>query len=266
MSRKLNAHERAHLYAIRYLADEARWCELLDVKKSEVGNGNGYSVARSEYFLFEQLEPYREFGRHFFGMFGSSLSWWWHEGTHALTGSLNGDTLKDNALAARFSYLTTHLLCYQQFGFLFRVPSFLPAGLAHWAERSHKKHEDSFMVMGVPNDNKNEWNWNPPDWDQDLYRTVNDGKHKGFVALGLIDKDDQLTPPFRGQAWSMMKYLAGLDRKKFAIYLKTALNKRLDESAIEALARASTKAFGVTLPELEAGWKEWVLKGRKDRK
>ena len=259
---RLSPHERAHLYAMRYLEAEHRWCDLLSVKPERIGNTDLVRLARSEYFLFENLEPYREFGRHFFGMFGSSMSWWWHEPSLSLTGSLNGTDVKDDALAARFAYLTTHILCYQHNGFLFRIPSFLPAGLSHWAERSHSKRVDSFMVMGVPTQSKSEWSWAPSDWDADLSNSVKAGKSKPFVTLGLIDKDDQLTPPFRGQAWSMIKYLAGVDRAQLGTFLSTALHKRQNESAVEALARAAEVAYGKTLPELEAGWKEWATKGR----
>lgn len=264
--RRITPHERAHLYAMRYLACEARWCELLGVAPAGIGRVEGQTIARAEYYLFEKLDAYREFGRHFFGMFGPDLSWWWHEQSHSLTGSLNGDGLADDALSARFSYLVAHILTYQQFGFFYRVPSFIPAGLGHWAERSHRNRQDTFMVMGTPSANKEEWGWKAPDWDRAVRDMVNTGKSKPFIAMGLIDMDDQLTPPYRAQAWSMVKYLAGVDRGQFGQFLRIALNKRRSETAIEALARAADTAYGATLPELEAAWREWVLTGQRARR
>ena len=258
---RLTPHHRAHLLAYEYLRSEREFLSIMDCERGRLGAGPGISVARAEYFVFDNEEVYQEFGRHFFGMFGKALSWWWKTEGALPIGSVNGTKLKDAQLRARFRYLTQHIMLHQYSGFTFRLPVWLAAGLGHWTERRTKGHKNSYMVMGTPAA-KAEWGWDGANWHREVYNLVNTKKSQSFIKLSLMTKEEELTPLYRAQAWSMTHYLMGLDAKAYGVFLNRILTKKASETPVEAVAAGVEKAYGCLIPELEAGWREWVMAGR----
>lgn len=268
---KLTPVQVAHLYGLRYLKIEAMFEDLLclnekaeDYRPGRFGGGAHYgSKGRSELYVFPEEDPYREFGRHFFGVAGAHASYWWHSETETIIGAFHSEGLKPDEVNGRFHHLVAHDLVYQYRAFYHYIPAWIPNGVAHHFARRTGKVKNTYMILGGADKRyKDAWEWDKKGTKQDWWREakilVKSGSARALTQLGLQTHYQELDPRYHVQAWSMINYIIGMGKGRFRTFLDEIMDKKDDDSILQVQQRALLRACGVNMVQFERHWKEWV--------
>ena len=98
----------------------------------------------------------------------------------------------------------------------------------------------------------------PPDWDQFVRDLVASGRAGALDALTATPRR-ALSQRSRIQAWSLVKFLIGADRARFARLLRRLLHAEHSADPVAAFASALPEAFGADPDQVQRAWKAWVL-------
>ena len=273
LNRKLTPPQVAHVFALRYLHLEQMWRELMCLDPEETPHrpvrlrGHYGSKGRSELYVFPKAEPYREFGRHFFGAAGQHASYWWHGDTEVVIGAFHAGALDHGELLARFDHMVAHDLVYQYRAFYHYLPAWVPNGIAHHFARRNKNVRNTYILLGMPDRaNRPGWEWDQDgtkrDWWREAKALVNAGEHRPITKLGLYTHYQELHPRYHVQAWSMVNYMLGMGKARFRTFMDEMKTKSEDESLLEVQQRAFLRAYGVNMVAFEQHWRRWVSKTR----
>lgn len=264
----LTPHQRAHLYAFRYLRMEARFLDLFCLDRDQRHFIAPFPAqhlgakGRSEVHLFPQEKAYQEFGRHFFGGCGRWTSFWFHEEVEACVAAFNGEGVSDPVLAARFDHQIAHHLLYQYRSFYNFLPVWFPEGLGHWFEKRHAVHENTICVLGL----LKEYVYADNDWWKAAKDLVNLNEDLPLAQLAMQEKQHELKPKWHPQAWSLVNFMIGLGKDKFRRFLDVLKTKGDSESMVELQYRAIETAYGTDLVSFQKAWRNWVLATKPARR
>lgn len=277
LKRKLTPEQVAHALALRYLRLEDMWRELMcldpDKEPHRPARLDGHygSKGRSELYVFPKAEPYREFGRHFFGAAGQHASYWWHGQTEVIIGAFHGGGMDSGQLLARFDHMVAHDLVYQYRAFYHYLPAWVPNGIAHHFAQRNKKVKNTYILLGMPSKpHRAGWEWDKDgsktNWWREAKALVRAGEARSITKLGLQTHYQELHPRYHVQAWSMINYMIGMGKGRFRTFMDEIKNKPEDESLLEVQQRAFLRGYGVNMVQFEKHWKQWVTKTKPPKR
>lgn len=264
----ITPHQRAHLYALRYLQMEAQISEILCIDPSHPSfkppapDKHFGSKGRTEIYLFPKEEPYREFGRHFFGGSGPLTSWWYHPEDEANVAALHGASPNDQVLAARFDHQMAHHLIYQYRGFNELLPAWVTEGIGHWFERRHATHENTYCILGLTKD----WKFDEIDWWSVVKDQINNNEDLPLHQLGQMTKLAELKPKHHPQAWSLTNFMLGIGTNRFRTFIDILKSRGAEESVAECHYRAIETAYECDLVTFQKAWRKWAMATRSGRR
>lgn len=269
---QLTSVQRAHLFAWRYLRTEAQVRDLLGLlpgsPRHKPGGPHGHFglKGRLEFYLISGEEPYQAFGRHFFGAFGKSASWWFQKDQDQLISSLHDTKISDDVLAARFDHMVAYLIGHGYRNRQHLFPEWVPASLGHWFERRHPRCEDTFVINGVPGTaHATAWKWNESDFWGAAKRLIAEEEAVALTELCRKEGVD-LNPRERMQAWSLLNFMISKGEGRLRVFLDEMKRRDQFESVLEVQVRSIEKAFGMGVVEFENEWREWVRRTRPGRR
>ncbi|MAB90677.1 MAG: hypothetical protein CMJ90_14640 [Planctomycetes bacterium] len=277
LKKKLTPAQVAHALGLRYLRLEQMWRELLCLDAKEASHrparlaGHFGSKGRSELYVFPKDEPYREFGRHFFGAAGQHASYWWHGETEVIIGAFHAGELKHGEFLARFDHIVAHDLVYQYRAFYHYLPAWVPNGIAHHFARRNKEVRSTYILLGAADSaHQAGWKWDEGgarrDWWREAKALVRAGDQQSITKLGMSTHYQELPPRAHVQAWSMVNYMIGMGKDRFRTFMDEMKSKSEDESLLEVQQRAFLRAYGVNMVVFERNWKRWVSKTRPPKR
>jgi len=270
---RLTPVQVAHLYGLRYLRLEAMWRDLLCLDSWRDGfrppvrnlpDGPHFgSRGRSEMYVFSKEEPYREFGRHFFGAAGAHASYWYHADTESVIGAFHATDLKPTEVYGRFVHLAAHDLTYQYGGYYHHMPAWIPNGIGHYFARRLGKIKNTYILNGTPeNKHKQAWEWdkagNKQNWWREAKALVKSGSARALMQLGLQTRYVELEPRLHVQSWSMVHYIIGMGKGRFRTFLDEMMMMNDGDSLLQVQQRALLRGCGVNMVQFERHWKAWV--------
>jgi len=261
---KLTGRQRAHLWAIRMLRTQSAVADLLDLdpngRLKADSHGAGYRPLRHrscELYLFSNPLTLEAFHRHIF-----------KPDTRAIVGEVLGsgpvsaillDDAPSDALRRRFVHTAAFQLIRTHRRMEGGIPDWISLGLSHYFERRQlrlsKKSKDEARTL--PDTKKT-----PRDWNQAVRDLVAGGRAGELGALSATPGRG-LTTNTHLQSWSLVKYLLGIDPKRFGKLCSALLHTRPGITPQESLRRALKAAYGHYPEDVEKGWKAWVLKGSR---
>ena len=273
LKRRLNPVQVAHLFGLRYLRLEAQFKDLLcldpDTKhyRDLMVGGHFGSKGRSELYVFPKEEPYREFGRHFFGAHGKHVSWWWHKQTESVLGALYRGNARWPEFHARFDHLVAHNLSYQFRRFQHLLPAWVPNGIAHYFAKRHAKHRNTYILLGTPTSkHQTEWGWDKDNWWSEVKTLVKSGEARRLTTLGIQTMYIDLGPRYHVQAWSLVNYMIGMGKVRFRTFLDVIMEDVDQDSILEVQQEAFLRAYGVNMVQFEKRWKGWVSRTKPPKR
>ena len=265
---KLDAHQLAHLYAERLIATESALLELLDLgdygfHRGKPGPYSEPSADRSELFLFGSTKTADLFDAFIRG-----------EEPHR---TLDGTTFKGRpvvglsvqgfgpeAARRRFAYAAAGSRLRALAKNDGAAPAWIRIGVAHVLEHaagSGVRGADDAEADTLPPDPFQPTQKAPADRAAFVREFVDEGKAPHFDALSAT-VESALTPKSRLAAWSICRFLAAVDRPKFA-----ALYAKLNHAAPtpdrpKAFSDAVRQTYGSEVSVLDNAWRAYIL-GRK---
>ncbi|NRA96819.1 MAG: hypothetical protein HRU14_11495 [Planctomycetes bacterium] len=265
-STRLTGHQRTHLWAIRTVQIQRAIEDLLDLDengglKPSTYNSGYRPLAHKgcELFLFSNQSPHDAFRRHLFqpqtrGLGGEILG----------SGPVTAITV-DDAPSAAIRRRVLHASSLQLLRIHRRleggIPAWIRVGLAHYFEwrqtKSARTRTDEAGTLPAGTDV-------PRDWNQAVRNLVASGKAGELGALS-VTPERGLTLASRLQAWSLVKYLLGIDPKRFGQLCAALLHTRPDVMPQEGLRNALKATYGHYPEDVATAWKTWVLKGSKKK-
>lgn len=261
---KLTGRQRAHVWAVRMLKTHSAVADLLDLDQDgrlkPSSYGEGYRPLRHrgcEIYLFSNKASLEAFHRHIFkpetrGIRGEILG-------SGPVASLLLDDADEAALKRRFTHTAAMQLVRMQRRMEGGIPDWVQIGLAHYFERrqqkvSSKKKDDARTLPPSKNI--------PRDWDQAVRDLVASGRAGELGALSATPGRG-LTATTHLQSWSLVKYLLGVDAKRFRQLCSALLHTRPGSTPQETLRAALKATYGHYPEDVEKAWKAWVLSGSK---
>ncbi len=250
---ELDSHARAHLWLnrIRKLGDQ--FGALVDPQSkgwSTIDVEGGTREIRIEMFLFSRKEAHDAFVQRAF-----------QPGTFPLSGALlpSGATgavhlergLSPQAWMRRVTFSTARQYARSWTRFRSTVPPFIEVGLAHYFElRPGSAHFDEAGTF--PPDLKP-----PEDIDQFVADFVTAGKAADLTPLSQTPESG-LSARSRAQAESLVRFLVGLGREKFGVFLDGIRNARANRPVELAFRDALKAAYGEDSVAVRGAWESWV--------
>lgn len=272
---RLDARQVAHLYALRYLEMEAKLNDLLMVgsksrpKEARYDPGSNFGLrSRFEFYVFPTEKSYREFCRHFFGVFGLSSSWWFDPKAEVMIACMHTEGMSDAECAARFRNLVAHNVVHGWRGRNAKTPNWVAAGLGHYFENGHRGAKDTFVLNGTPEKQyKPAWDWKPGrNWFTDVRKILSKSESKSMAQLAMIRDDVKLPPRLRVQSWSLVAFMLAQEGGRFRVFLDELKVPKELESELETQDRAIRKAYGVDMATFEKRWRAWVSKTKPPKR
>ncbi|MAG55337.1 MAG: hypothetical protein CMJ83_03515 [Planctomycetes bacterium] len=256
---RLTGHERAHLWAIRMLRTESGVADLLDLdERGELkSRGPGYRPLPHkgcELYMFSSAATHDAFRRHIFkpstkGLAGETLD------SGPVTAMLMDDQ-KSAPIRRRFLHAASLQLIRAHRRLEGGIPAWLEIGVAHYFERRQskvnrfRKDESGTLPPGLES---------PRDWDQAIRDLVAAGRSGELTALSATPERG-LTVNSRLQSWSLVKYLLGVDGRRFRRLLVELLHTRPGTTVQDGLRAALKASYGHFPKDVEKAWKSWVIK------
>jgi hypothetical protein len=268
----LSPAQRAVLYGLRYLRMEARFLDSLgllaadgDRRPLRLGGDHLGSKGRFQVFVFPTQEPYREFGRHFFGCFGWYTSWWYNKREDGMISALHATATRDADLLARFEFQVAQSLVYQYRAFYHHLPIWIPAGFGHHFQRLHRQVKPVFPELGYGK----ALEWDERNWDRAVRSLVASGKDIPLVKMAGLTQFPNFDGEFKGvhhaQCWSMVNFAMSFGPERWRRFLDEMKVKSRDESLVEVQYRAIDRAFEADLVSFHTAWRKWALSKKRRR-
>lgn len=269
LGERLDAAATAHLYALRYLRTEARMAKLMGLEGGQapgvMARPSGHFGLRSrlEFYIFPTEISYREFCKHFFGVFGSTSSWWYEADADAMVACLHTEKVNEPEVVARFEHLVVHNFVQGWRGRLAKTPIWVATGLAGLYERRHPAGGATYLLNGSPDAQwKTAWRIPEGDWSAIIRDLLRSGEDKKLAELAMIQEHVQLPPRHRVQSSSLVAFLLAQGESRFRVFLDELKSPKPQESQVQVQERAIRRAYGVGMPELDQAWRAWTAKTR----
>jgi hypothetical protein len=151
---------------------------------------------------------------------------------------------RDRCLA----YFDAGILSQAERGCPDRDKGWLSAGFSYYCQQAVLNRVRvgtvEYLVTETPNEN---------DWNSAARRAMEKGDFRPWSEL-LAFRLEALSPADHLESFSVVSYLMGLDGPKFARFIVASREGMKRGEALQT-------AYGKTLAELEADWKEWVNNG-----
>ena len=256
---RFTGHQRAHLWMERLVLLESALGELLALDPAgelrPLSDGmRPLAHPRAEIYLFDAAEACTGFVRHLFGpdaQPGDGLQTDDGPVAAVLVGSCGAE-----AGRRRFLHAGTLALLRRHRRLDGGIPPWLEIGLAHFMERRlHGAQERRDTAFTLPAGMES-----PPDWDQFVRDLAISGKSGSLDAL-TATPGRALSLRSRIQAWSMVKFLIGVDRTRFSLLLRRLLHAEPAAEPVPTFAAALKEAYAADPKQVEQAWKAWVLSG-----
>jgi hypothetical protein len=264
---KLDAHQFAHLYAERLVALEAALVDLLDLgddgrKKSKPGPYAVAEAERAELFLFGDPKAAAAFD----GFLGGE------DGPPGLSGAyfkqrpvagLSVHGFSPNAARRRFAYAAASVRLRSLAVGDGAAPPWLRIGAAHVLEHAaDPEGRGDDVADTLPPDPFRPDAKAPADRLAFVRAFVDEGKAPHLDALSASE-EAALTPKSRLAAWSLVRYLAGVDRARFAaLYLRLVDGAPTPDRA-RSFADAVRLVYGIEVAALDNAWRVAVVGEKK---
>ena len=257
----LNKHQVAHLYLIRAnrLLRDFCWLvgnnqEQISEKWPHLGDYLGMKN-RLEVYIFRRQREYFQWAIRYIGR-GSEHGQCWHMfNDRMMVLGMHAQNQEDPQTTNFMFHRLTHNMLDAYRMYSFKLPAWFQMGMGHWVERRESRNWNSFCysegeLPKVLFTTK---------WCPKIKKMVRKGKLEPFVSLCSNDEYAQLPFEYHLVSWSWVCYLWRLGPEKMPLFINELKNKKEGETLYQAQIRAFQKAYGITLLQFEAGWKEWVL-------
>ena len=265
-SNKLTGHQRAHLWAIRTLRIQGAIKEVMDLDDNGGLKPSSFSAGYRplahkgcELFLFSNPSPHAAFTRHLFqpqtrGLSGETLG-------SGPVAAIMLDDAPTGSIRRRMRHASTLQLVRVHRRLEGGVPAWMQIGLAHYFEwrqtkTTRTKKNTAGTLIGATEGLR--------DWDQAVRDLVASGRAGELGALSATPERG-LTLQSRLQAWSLVKYLLGVDQGRFTQLCSALLHTRPGVNPQQALRTAMKATYGHETNAVADGWKTWVLRGSKKK-
>jgi hypothetical protein len=263
-STRLEPHAAAHLWAERLIALDAALAELLEL--SPVGQARAttdiYSSTpfdRAEIVLFSEEKAHESFESFLGGdPVRSRADGRIFKGRPVVGVRVDGDDR--NATARRFMFASTSTILRSLSRDERPSGSWIRIGVAHLMEQlsAPKPTIGGDAASGtMPADEHDARFRSPEDRMLAVLQLVDEGKAPRLAALAHTDEGG-LSPRSRLVAASVVRFMAGLDRRRFAAFWKRGVLQAGGPDPSKDLSAATQAAFGCDVPTFENAWKVWA--------
>lgn len=258
---ELNPHEMVHLYLVRAnrLLRDFYWIVGRDqegIAKDWPHLGPYLGMqSRQEVYIFGRQRPYMEWGARYIGRASDDGQCWHMFVDKFLTMGMHAQGHEDPRTANYFFHRLFHNLLDAYRYYSFKLPAWFQEGMGHWVERRESVQYNSFCFSeGVIPQVLYTSRWLPR-----IKKTVAKGDFLPFVEICSREEYGQLPLEHHMLSWSMVCFLWRMGPEKMPVFINELKSKQQNESLYQAQVRAFHKAYGITMLQFEAGWKEWVL-------
>jgi len=263
-TRRLSGLQRSHLWTLRLLQNEAALADLLELHAKgrllpDQAGRRPIELPRFEIYLIDRRDQHDSFRHHIFP-----------RGTDPLVGALldlgplpmpaslvwlgSGSALEKRrrlAFAATIPSIARHRRLKGG------IPPWLMLGLAHFMEQRLWHQRAGRDLAGIlpgkgPFD---------ADWKKTVRSLILEGKTANFATLNTLGLGD-LNAPLRMQSESIVRFLLGLDPKRFAKLIRRFLNRSLKSEALTLMRRAAKELYRTDLARLQRSWRLWASRER----
>jgi hypothetical protein len=247
----LNAHQRAHLYAIRAERILAHFSALTGNTKPFLGMMGHY-----EFCLFEDYQTHHRFVDKYMGRAMDKMGAQGHQKEppnfffySTYEGLAQGS---DRNLSNHFIHSVAHNLIDGYDNYIEETPAWLEEGLAHYYERrEHTAFHTFCWAEGKP-----PTMFEKPEWAATILNLVRRGKDASLSLWCEKLLPGELTAEEQGICWSIVKWLIETEPVRFA----AMIDKAQDFYAKPTSTQCIEHAFGVSPGVLHQRWREHVLK------
>jgi len=152
----------------------------------------------------------------------------------------------------------THRLAYNFIvgfrSYQYDLPAWITLGYAHLMERRERTNFNT-LIFGEGRIPKFRL---PKKWKVGVKKMVLANKMRPFQQIADFENVASIKPSEHPLIWSQCSYLMQLDQKKFGKMIHVLKDKKTGESTRNLLIRALRMSFGLTLSQIDEGWKAWV--------
>jgi hypothetical protein len=258
--KSLDAHQAAHVLALRLARMQSDMAEVLDLDgsalvKREAGPGQPVSASHVDVCVLSKPSAYDAFVAFRFAP-GS----WPLEGAvfdRVPTGAALVPNLKDAAAARQFAFTSAMQLLRKLARDDPGLQPWLQVGLAHaFEERAFNAGPRPWPSGTIPPELEE-----PKDWEAFVADLVTAGKSGDLGAMAATPRHG-LSVRSRLQAWSMARWLIAKDPKAFAAFVRRLLHAAPGDPPAKLLLGAVRAALGHDLVSLVTDWEATVKKAR----
>ncbi len=254
----ITPHQRAHLYHFRAHRLLAEFQHLVgyDPKAPYMVYAPPFMGMRQkwEVYIFRKQKDASAFVEGFLGQKVNDGLCWHLLTERAMLTILHGERRRDVDVNNTF----THRLCYNFItgyrGYAYDLPAWLALGYAHLMER-RERTDFNTIIFGEGRIPKFRL---PSKWKVGVKKAVLAKKAPPFQEFAAYESVGRIPPKMHPQIWSLVSYLVQLDQKKMGRLINILKEKKKGESTRNLLRRALAASYGLTLAQVDEGWREWV--------